>query len=189
MRVRFNMANPGGSSCRLRYHCAGILMRHSFAVWQERPKTDLRLAGFWHSQRSTMGQHALRRRRSAVSGFRSSGIGCCASTPAVLTVSWMASRRDSRPSSTTLSGRPPIPAVHGVVRWRLIDLSQWIFEEFRITIAKQTLRRELRAMGYRKLSARPRHHAQVEGAIEDFKKAFPRAWRPLRARRRLTATR
>jgi hypothetical protein len=21
----------------------------------------------------------------------------------------------------------PIPAVHGVVRWRLIDLSQWIF--------------------------------------------------------------
>ena len=23
----------------------------------------------------------------------------------------------------------PIPAVHGVVRWRLIDLTQWIFEE------------------------------------------------------------
>jgi transposase len=68
----------------------------------------------------------------------------------------------------------PIPAVHGVVRWRLIDLAQWIFEEFRITIAKQTLSRELRAMGYRKLSARPRHHAQVAGRIEDFKKAFPR---------------
>ena len=46
----------------------------------------------------------------------------------------------------------PIPAVHGVVRWRLIDLAQWIFEEFRIAIAKQTLSRELRAMGYRKLS-------------------------------------
>src|SRR5215471_426273 len=67
----------------------------------------------------------------------------------------------------------PIPAVHGVVRWRLIDLAQWIFEEFRITIAKQTLSRELRAMGYRKLSARPRHHAQAAGAIEDFKKNFP----------------
>src|SRR5262249_56086210 len=77
-----------------------------------------------------------------------------------------------------------IPAVHGVVRWRLIDLAQWIFEEFRITIAKQTLSRELRAMGYRKLSARPRHHAQAEGAIEDFKKTSPRAWRQLRARRR-----
>src|SRR5215469_2888899 len=46
------------------------------------------------------------RPRSAVSDFRSSGTGCCASTPAVLTVSWMASRQDSRPSSTTLSGRP-----------------------------------------------------------------------------------
>ena len=64
----------------------------------------------------------------------------------------------------------PIPAVHGVVRWRLIDLAQWIFEEFRITIAKQTLSRELRSLGYRKLSARPRHHAQAAGAIEDFKK-------------------
>jgi transposase len=70
----------------------------------------------------------------------------------------------------------PIPAVHDVVRWRLIDLCQWLFEEFRITIAKQTLSRELRAMGYRKLSARPRHHAQAEGAIEDFKKVSPPAW-------------
>ena len=60
----------------------------------------------------------------------------------------------------------PIPAVHGVVHWRLIDLAQWIFDEFRITIAKQTLSRELRAMGYRELSARPRHHTQVVGAIE-----------------------
>ena len=67
----------------------------------------------------------------------------------------------------------PIPAIHGVVRWRLIDLSQWIYQEFRITVAKQTLSRELRAMGYRKLSARPRHHAQAEGAIPDFKKKFP----------------
>jgi transposase len=83
----------------------------------------------------------------------------------------------------------PIPEVHGVVRWRLIDLAQWIFEEFRITIAKQTLSRELRAMGYRKLSARPHHHAQAEGAIEDFKKTSPRAWTKSSRRRRSTATR
>src|SRR5262245_4048137 len=83
----------------------------------------------------------------------------------------------------------PIPAVHGVVRWRLIDLAQWIFEEFRITIAKQTLSRELRAMGYRKLSARPRHHAQADGAIEDFKKASPPVWRRSRARKASTVTR
>src|SRR6266566_3465181 len=36
----------------------------------------------------------------------------------------------------------PIPAVHGVVRWRLIDLAQWVFDEFRISISKQTLSRE-----------------------------------------------
>jgi transposase len=71
----------------------------------------------------------------------------------------------------------PIPAIHGVVRWRIVDLCQWIFEEFRVVVAEQTLSRVLRAMGYRKLSARPRHHAQAEGAIEDFKKACPSAWR------------
>lgn len=77
----------------------------------------------------------------------------------------------------------PIPAAHGVVRWRLIDLCQWIWEEFRIIIANQTLSRELRAMGYRKLSARPRHHAQTEGAIEDFKKHSHRVWTRLPARK------
>jgi transposase len=69
----------------------------------------------------------------------------------------------------------PTPAIHGVVRWRLIDLAQWMFEEFRLSIAVQTLSRELRKMGYRKLSARPRHRAQAEGAIEDFKKSSQRA--------------
>ena len=54
----------------------------------------------------------------------------------------------------------PIPAVHGVVRWRLVDLVQWIWEEFEITLSETTLGRVLRKMGYRKLSARPRHHAQ-----------------------------
>jgi transposase len=78
----------------------------------------------------------------------------------------------------------PIPAIHGVVRWRLIDLAQWVFEEFRITVAKQTLSRELRAMGYRKLSARPRHHAQAAGAVEDFKKTSQRAWMKSRVKRR-----
>src|SRR3984957_3572727 len=67
----------------------------------------------------------------------------------------------------------PIPAAHGVVRWRIVDLCQWVWEEFRVGVAKQTLSRELRAMGYRKLSARPRHHAQAAGAIEDFKKSLP----------------
>ncbi len=77
----------------------------------------------------------------------------------------------------------PIAAVHGVVRWRLIDLAQWVWDEFRISIAKQTLSRELRAMGFRKLSARPRDHAQNEHAVEAFKKSFPPSWRTSRGAR------
>jgi hypothetical protein len=64
----------------------------------------------------------------------------------------------------------PIPPVHGVVRWRVIDLCQWVWDEFEISVSPQTMSRELRGLGYRKLSARPRHHAQAAGAIEDFKK-------------------
>lgn len=73
--------------------------------------------------------------------------------------------------------RGPIPAVHGVVRWRVIDLVQWLWDEFSVSVSKQTLSRELRALGYRKLSSRPKHHAQDAEAIEAFKKgAFPPSW-------------
>ena len=70
----------------------------------------------------------------------------------------------------------PMPAVHGVVRWRLVDLCHWAWETFRISISPQTMSRELRAMDYRKLSVRPRHHGQAEGAIELFKRVFPACW-------------
>ena len=120
--------------------------------------------------------------------------GCCLSTPGF-----------GRPIDGKSPGKPsrlddaqrqatgrivengPISAVHGVVRWRLIDLAQWIFEEFRIAIAKQTLSRELRTMGYRKLSARPRHHAQARGV--DILKNFPACLDRSRARKRWAAAR
>jgi transposase len=75
----------------------------------------------------------------------------------------------------------PNPAVDGVVRWRLADLAQWVFAEFGISVSKQTLSRMLRGMGYRKLSARPRHHAQDPAALEAFKKTVPRVWRRSRS--------
>ena len=83
----------------------------------------------------------------------------------------------------------PIPAVHGVVRWRLCDLGQWLWEAFRVSVSMQTLSREVRALGYRKLSARPKHHAQAEGAIETFKKTSPPLWQASRASRTSTSTR
>ena len=71
----------------------------------------------------------------------------------------------------------PIPAVHGIVRWRIIDLAQWLWDEFGVSISKQALGRELRTMGFRKLSASPRHQGQRQQDIAAFKKASPSVWR------------
>ena len=66
--------------------------------------------------------------------------------------------------------RGPIPAIDEVVRWHLKDLVQWVYREYRISIDESTLGRMLKKMGYRKLSARPRHHAQNELQAAHFKK-------------------
>ena len=67
----------------------------------------------------------------------------------------------------------PDPARDGVVRWRLADLARWIEDEFQISLDETTVSRELKAMDFVKLTARPRHHAQEEGVIDDFKKNSP----------------
>jgi len=59
--------------------------------------------------------------------------------------------------------RGPISAVDGVVRWRLIDLAEWVRERFGIAVSEATMSRTLKALGFAKLSARPRHYAQDEG--------------------------
>jgi transposase len=71
----------------------------------------------------------------------------------------------------------PIPAVHGVVRWRLSDLAEWAMETYGTSVSEQTLSRYLRALGYRRLSARPRHHAQNPDAVMAFKKMPGSVWR------------
>lgn len=62
----------------------------------------------------------------------------------------------------------PIPVAHGVVRWRLCVLAQWIHDEVKLSVTRHTLGRELRAMGYRKLFARPRHRGQKDDDIVNF---------------------
>lgn len=84
--------------------------------------------------------------------------------------------------------RGPIPPIHGVVRWRLCDLGQWLFEEFQVSVSPQTLSRTLRGMGLHKLSARPKHHAQAAGAIEAFTKTSPRRWKALPRTRAAAST-
>jgi transposase len=94
---------------------------------------------------------------------------------------------DQREVLKALVEQGPVPAAHGVVRWRLCDLAQILWEDHGVSVSEQTLSRVLRAMGYRKLSARPRHHAQDPEAGAVFKKISPTAWR--RSRRVSAASR
>ena len=61
----------------------------------------------------------------------------------------------------------PIPAVHGVVRWGLIDLAQWIFEEFRSRLPSRHSAGS--CAPWATADSRPGRDAQAEGAIENFK--------------------
>ena len=77
----------------------------------------------------------------------------------------------------------PVPAVDGVVRWRRKDLARWLLETFAISLDETTVGRELKALGFAKISARPRHYAQNELAVEAFKKkGFPAELAKIRAR-------
>jgi len=87
---------------------------------------------------------------------------------------------DHRAALARMVDEGPIPAVHGVVRWRIKDLVHWLCEEFGVSVAETTVRGALKEMGYVKLSARPRHHAQNEYALEAFKKTSPPRWKRLR---------
>ena len=71
----------------------------------------------------------------------------------------------------------PIPAVHGVVRWRACDLIMRLHEEFGISVSDDTVYRALKDLGFSHVSARPKAYKQDTDAMEAFKKTFPTAWR------------
>ena len=52
---------------------------------------------------------------------------------------------DQRRALAARVERGPVPAVDGVVRSRLCDLVQWIFEDFGVSLDETTVGRELRA--------------------------------------------
>jgi transposase len=68
----------------------------------------------------------------------------------------------------------PDRAVHGVVRWRRVDLQRVILERFGVAYHERTIGKLLTALGFSHISARPRHPAQDARTIEGFKKTFPR---------------
>jgi transposase len=71
----------------------------------------------------------------------------------------------------------PIPAVHGVVRWRACDLIMRLYEEFGISVSDDTIYRALKDLGFSHVSARPKAYRQDPEVVEAFKKTLPPAWR------------
>ena len=71
----------------------------------------------------------------------------------------------------------PIPAVHGVVRWRACDLIMRLHEEFGLSVSDDTVYRALKELGFSHVSARPKAYKQDADAMEAFKKTSPGAWR------------
>jgi transposase len=68
----------------------------------------------------------------------------------------------------------PDRAVHGVVRWRRVDLQRLIAERFGVVYHERTIGKILKSLGFSHISARPRHPAQDGQTVAAFKKTLPR---------------
>ena len=68
----------------------------------------------------------------------------------------------------------PDPAVDGVVRWRRQDLQRRITDRFGVELHERTVGKYLAALGYRRLSVRPRHPKTDPEAQDAFKKTSAR---------------
>jgi len=87
------------------------------------------------------------------------------------------SRRLDAGQVTELAGwvdAGPDPAADGVVRWRRQDLRRRIAERFGVELHERTVGKYLAALGYRRLSVRPRHPKADPEAQEAFKKTSQR---------------
>lgn len=67
----------------------------------------------------------------------------------------------------------PDPQIHGVARWRCVDLKRVLGERFAVDLSEVSLGRLLKQLGYSHISARPRHPAQDAQAIAAFKNVWP----------------
>ena len=94
-------------------------------------------------------------------------------------------------SDARRSGRPPVLsseqmgelkelvlagpdlAVHGVTRWRCIDLCGVIAERYEVVVPERTVGKLLRRLGLTRLQPRPYHPKKDAAAQEAFKKTSP----------------
>jgi transposase len=81
---------------------------------------------------------------------------------------------DQRAALAAMVEAGPDPQVHGVVRWRRVDLRDELQRQFGIELHERSVGKVLKRLGYRRLSVRPRHPEADEAAQEAFKKTSPR---------------
>jgi transposase len=73
----------------------------------------------------------------------------------------------------------PDRAIHGVVRWRRIDLQRLVAERFGVDYHERTIGKLLKEMGFSHVSARPRHPKQDGETIQAFKKTSRARSKPM----------
>jgi transposase len=69
--------------------------------------------------------------------------------------------------------RGPDLAEHGVVRWRRTDLARVIAARFGVVLAEGSMSDVLRRLGFRRLTARPRHPGHDAVAQASFRQGSP----------------
>ena len=169
--ICFGVANDGGLRCRS--HFEETLRQLSFAARRGTRRTAARRADYWRWLRFTTGRRARAAKIGGVTLQIVRGPGDEVQYPWSL----RAHRRQGAGSNAAPDERAPrSPGSHGggwpdpCRSWRgalaaCRPLPAKIFEAFHVVVSTQTMSRELRAMDYRKLSARSRHHAQATNAI------------------------
>src|ERR1700745_3041452 len=123
----------GSSPCRFRFGL--ILMGHSCDLRHARQKTGRKCDGCCHwiydgasrTEAARIGGVTLQIVRDWVIKFNAYGPAGLIDRKAPGRPSRLNDTHRAALASTIESG--PIPAVHGVVRWRIIDLCQWLWEE------------------------------------------------------------
>ena len=141
-----------------------------------------RRVGYLRLRWCSMAWTAKRRLKPAAWTVRPCGTGCTVTTPRDWPGFAISNRRVAGSKLTArqqaelaeLVEAGPDPAVHGVVRWRRVDLRDELQRRFGVALHERSVGKVLAKLGYRKLSVRPRHPQADEEAQETFKKTSPR---------------
>lgn len=85
---------------------------------------------------------------------------------------------EQKAALVTLVEKGPDAEKDGVVRWRCADLKRRVEEMFGVALHERTVGKQLKALGYVRLSVRPQHPKSDPLAQEAFNKTSQRRSRP-----------